>query len=132
MPTSRLHDARHAAATVLLVLGVSERTVMSVMGWSSTSMAARYQHVTDPIRRDVANRIGGLLWTGPTAATMPIEPIIEPIARSSPSSTGAAKAFPPCQRRGGCGIRTREGVNPTRFPSPHWSVRRRPSASVPA
>jgi hypothetical protein len=35
---------------------------MSVMGWSSTAMAARYQHVTDPIRRDVADRIGGLLW----------------------------------------------------------------------
>jgi integrase len=58
----RLHDARHTAATVLLVLGVPERTVMSVMGWSSTTMAARYQHVTDPIRRDVADRIGGLLW----------------------------------------------------------------------
>lgn len=59
----RLHDARHTAATVLLVLGVPERTVMSVMGWSSTSMAARYQHVTDPIRREVANRVGGLLWS---------------------------------------------------------------------
>jgi integrase len=60
---ARLHDARHTAATVLLVLGVPERTVMSVMGWSSTSMAARYQHVTDPIRRDVARRVGGLLWS---------------------------------------------------------------------
>jgi len=58
----RLHDARHTVATVLLVLGVPERTVMSVMGWSSTAMAARYQHVTDPIRRDVACRVGGLLW----------------------------------------------------------------------
>lgn len=56
---ARLHDARHNAATVLLVLGVPERTVMSIMGWSSTSMAARYQHVTDPIRREVANRVGG-------------------------------------------------------------------------
>jgi integrase len=46
----------------LYVLGVPERTVMSVMGWSSTSMAARYQHVTDPIRREVADRVGGLLW----------------------------------------------------------------------
>jgi integrase len=62
VPDGRLHDARHTAATVLLVLGVPERTVMSVMGWSSTAMAARYQHVTDPIRRDVADRIGGLLW----------------------------------------------------------------------
>jgi integrase len=62
VPDGRLHDARHTAATVLLVLGVPERTVMSVMGWSSTTMAARYQHVMDPIRRDVADRIGGLLW----------------------------------------------------------------------
>ncbi|QDP94966.1 site-specific integrase [Microlunatus elymi] len=58
----RLHDARHTAATVLLVLGVPERTTMALMGWSSTSMAARYQHVTDPIRRDVAERVGGLFW----------------------------------------------------------------------
>jgi len=63
----RLHDARHTAATVLLVLGVPERTVMSIMGWSSTAMAARYQHVTDPIRRDVARRVGGLIWSeGPS------------------------------------------------------------------
>jgi len=58
----RLHDARHTAATVLLVLGVPERTVMSIMGWSTTAMAARYQHVTDPIRRDVARRVGSLIW----------------------------------------------------------------------
>ena len=59
---ARLHDARHTAATVLLILGVPERTVMGIMGWSSTSMASRYQHVTDPIRRDVAARVGGLIW----------------------------------------------------------------------
>jgi integrase len=58
----RLHDARHSAATVLLVLGVPERTVMSIMGWSTTAMAARYQHVTDPIRRAVAERLDGILW----------------------------------------------------------------------
>ena len=58
----RLHDARHTASTVLLILGVPERTVMSIMGWSSTAMAARYQHVTDPIRRAVADQIDGLLW----------------------------------------------------------------------
>jgi integrase len=34
---ARLHDARHTAATVLLVLGVPERTVMGIMGWSSTA-----------------------------------------------------------------------------------------------
>ena len=29
---ARLHDARHTAATFLLVLGVSDRTAMDVMG----------------------------------------------------------------------------------------------------
>ena len=28
-------------------------------------MAARYQHVTDPIRHVVAKQVGGLLWTDP-------------------------------------------------------------------
>lgn len=60
----RLHDARHSAATVLLLLGVPERAAMGIMGWSTTAMAARYQHITDPIRRDVAQRVGGLLWAG--------------------------------------------------------------------
>jgi integrase len=58
----RLHDARHTAATVLLLLGVPERAVMSIMGWSHTAMAARYQHVTSPIQRDIASRVGGLIW----------------------------------------------------------------------
>ncbi|GAA3568732.1 hypothetical protein GCM10022197_26320 [Microlunatus spumicola] len=65
-----LHDAPHTAATVLLVLvlvlvlvlGVPERTVMGIMGWPSTAMAARYQHVTDTIRRTVADQVSGLLW----------------------------------------------------------------------
>lgn len=58
----RLHDARHTAATVLLILGVPERVVMQIMGWSSTAMAARYQHVTGGILADVAKRVGGLIW----------------------------------------------------------------------
>jgi len=65
VPERRLHDARHTAATVLLLLGVPERTVMAIMGWSSTAMAARYQHVIASIRRDVAQQIGGLLWKPP-------------------------------------------------------------------
>lgn len=66
MPSSRLHDARHSSATVLLLLGVPERVVMSVMGWSSTSMTKRYQHVTEAIRRQVADRLDGLLWESET------------------------------------------------------------------
>jgi integrase len=60
---SRLHDARHTAATVLLILGVPTPTAMAIMGWSSASMAKRYQHMSDTIRNDVAARVGGLLWT---------------------------------------------------------------------
>ena len=58
----RLHDARHTAATVLLLLGVSEQTMMGLMGWSNPAMAQRYAHMADPIRRDIATRVGGLLW----------------------------------------------------------------------
>jgi hypothetical protein len=35
---------------------------MSIMGWSSVAMAARYQHVLDSIRKGVADQVGGLLW----------------------------------------------------------------------
>jgi integrase len=59
---ARLHDARHTAATVLLLLGVPARTVMALMGWSSADMAARYQHVTDTIRQDVARQVDDLIW----------------------------------------------------------------------
>ncbi|MBB6035254.1 hypothetical protein [Phytomonospora endophytica] len=49
---------------MLLILGVAERTVMDSMGWSTTAMAKRYQHVIDPIRTDVAERVDGLIWGG--------------------------------------------------------------------
>src|SRR5438874_1484995 len=58
---ARLHDARHTAATVLLLLDVPTPTTMALMGWSSPTMAARYQHVVDVIRRDVADKQSGLL-----------------------------------------------------------------------
>lgn len=59
---ARLHDARHTAATVLLLLGVPERAAMDVMGWSQAAMAKRYQHVTSALRDDIAGRLGGYLW----------------------------------------------------------------------
>jgi integrase len=65
----RLHDARHTAATVLLILGVPERAVMDVMGWSNTSMASRYQHVTAVVTTDIAARVGALLWTSTETQT---------------------------------------------------------------
>ncbi len=60
---ARLHDARHTAATMLLVLNVSERAVMDLMGWSKIDMAQRYMHVPDELRRRIAAQVDGLLWT---------------------------------------------------------------------
>lgn len=37
---ARLHDARHTAATVLLLLGVQDRAVMDFMGWSTVGHEA--------------------------------------------------------------------------------------------
>ena len=45
-----------------MLLGVPERAVMEIMGWSHSAMAARYQHLTGAIRGDIASRVGGLLW----------------------------------------------------------------------
>lgn len=58
----RLHDARHTAATVLLLLGVDQRSMMGIMGWSNSAMTLRYAHVVEPIRKDIASRLSGLLW----------------------------------------------------------------------
>ena len=49
----RLNDARHTAATVLLLLGVPERAVMGVMGWSKHGhgSAVPARHRCHPTRR---------------------------------------------------------------------------------
>ncbi|WP_326945768.1 tyrosine-type recombinase/integrase [Amycolatopsis sp. NBC_01307] len=58
----RLHDARHTAATVLLLLGVPQRIVMEIMGWSNSSQAKRYQHVTEAMQSNVAQQINSFFW----------------------------------------------------------------------
>jgi integrase len=59
---ARLHDARHTAATMLLLLGVPSRAVMDVMGWSQASMTTRYQHITTELTLSIANQVGELFW----------------------------------------------------------------------
>ena len=59
---ARLHDARHTAATTLLLLGVSERAVIDIMGWSTAKMTLVYQHITDGVRKDIAGRVGDFIW----------------------------------------------------------------------
>jgi integrase len=62
---ARLHDARHTAATILLVLKVPTRAVMNVMGWSQVNMTSRYQHVPAEVLTGIADQVGGLLWAPP-------------------------------------------------------------------
>jgi integrase len=59
---ARLHDARHTAATMLLVLGVPTRAVMEVMGWSQMAMTTRYQHLAPELVGSIADQVAGLLW----------------------------------------------------------------------
>jgi len=64
----RLHDARHTAGTVLLLLGVPDVIVDAIMGWEpggAARMRARYMHVTGPMLRKVADQVGEKLW-GPS------------------------------------------------------------------
>ncbi len=35
---------------------------MGLMGWSTTAMAARYQHMVDAVRTDIAKQVDGLIW----------------------------------------------------------------------
>lgn len=64
----RLHDARHTAATVLLLLGVPDVVVDAIMGWETGGSArtrSRYIHVTGPVRKNVARQVGDALWSSP-------------------------------------------------------------------
>ncbi|MET8717758.1 site-specific integrase [Streptomyces sp. NPDC004735] len=80
----RLHDARHTAATVLLILGISDAVVDSIMGWEpgkSARMRRRYQHLTSRVLKDTADKIGGLLWgTDPGQVVGTIAPSTETTA----------------------------------------------------
>ncbi|MCC9311811.1 site-specific integrase, partial [Kitasatospora sp. RB6PN24] len=64
----RLHDARHTAATVLLILGVTDAVVDAIMGWEpgkSARMRRRYQHMTSPVLQQTAAKVDSLLWPAP-------------------------------------------------------------------
>lgn len=61
---ARLHDARHTAATMLLVLKVPLPAVMEIMGWSDAAVAKRYMHVPNELVAAIADQVGGLVWMG--------------------------------------------------------------------
>lgn len=63
---ARLHDARHTAATMLLVLKVPLPAVMEIMGWADAAIAKRYMHLTNEMAEAIAHDVGKLLWTKST------------------------------------------------------------------
>ncbi|MCX5462253.1 tyrosine-type recombinase/integrase [Streptomyces sp. FT1] len=71
---ARLHDARHTAATVLMLLGIPDRVIDQIMGWeagTSSRMRARYLHVPDAMLKEVARKLADAIW-GP-ASSVPVD-----------------------------------------------------------
>jgi integrase len=59
---ARLHDARHTAATLLLVQGVPAGVAMRLLGHSDTRVTSRYQHVVEETAKAAAQQVGEALW----------------------------------------------------------------------
>lgn len=76
VPAVRVHDARHTAATMLLLMGVDGRVVMDMMGWSVASMLKRYQHVLDEMKVDAARKVSDALWAEPVAPEPPAPAVV--------------------------------------------------------
>ena len=68
---ARLHDARHTAATLALLQGVSARVVMQILGHSQIGLTlGTYSHVVPELAADAAERMNAALW-GPTVPVPP-------------------------------------------------------------
>lgn len=75
---ARLHDARHTAATLLLMQGVPARVAMQILGHSQISLTlGTYSHVMPEMAEDAAARMGAALW-----------PVATTVAPSRPGAAG--------------------------------------------
>jgi integrase len=62
LPMIRLHDLRHSSAVMALAAGLPTKVVSERLGHSSTAITTdTYQHVTETMQRDAADRIGEVL-----------------------------------------------------------------------
>lgn len=58
VPDARLHDARHTAATMMLMQGVPARVVMEILGHSTVLLTMEtYSHVVPEFAADAAAKI---------------------------------------------------------------------------
>ena len=65
IPTARLHDARHTAATLHLEAVIQERVVQHQFGWSSGAMLPTYQHPTEELARTASDTVSANLFGEP-------------------------------------------------------------------
>lgn len=71
LPRQRLHDLRHAAATLALVAGVHPKVVQERLGHSTIGMTLDiYSHVLVGMQHDAAGLVEGLLLPTPPAAVV--------------------------------------------------------------
>ena len=68
-PTVTLHVLRHTAASILATAGVSEFVIGRVLGQSSASVRARYQHLFPETARGAADVLGSALSSAPRRGT---------------------------------------------------------------
>lgn len=62
VPRRRLHDARHTAATLMLIQGVPMRVVMEILGHSQIGVTARYQKAVTELQTAATDSMGDALW----------------------------------------------------------------------
>lgn len=63
LPSVRLHDLRHTAASLLVAQGVPPRVVMEILGHSQIARTMNtYSHVAPEVSREAADRIAETLW----------------------------------------------------------------------
>jgi integrase len=62
-PTLRVHDLRHACASLWLGAGADPKVVQRILGHASAAMTMDlYGHLIDQNPWDSARRVGGLIW----------------------------------------------------------------------
>lgn len=62
LPSIRLHDARHTAATLMLAQGVPTRVAMEILGHSRITITQGYQHAVDSLLVAAAEKMNTTLW----------------------------------------------------------------------
>lgn len=79
---ARLHDARHTAATLMLLQGVPARVAMQVLGHSQVSLTlSTYSHVVPELAIEAAERVGAALWGE-------LQPQLQPPSDAPPRERG--------------------------------------------